>query len=135
MEWESPGVHDHIGRPLHRTVTARAGPRRSCTRLNRRMFDRASRRTCNTGSWHTPPASVSDHGASRDEEDRADPAGVTLHLFCGPDSERLRHRVPGWKEASVWVCGPTDFGHSLRADLVAHGLPQEAFHEDMFEMC
>jgi len=85
------------------------------------------------------PSSVLDPVAIGKLRADCEAAGVTLHLFCGPDSERLtgerlRQRVPGWKETSVWFCGPADFGHSLRADLVAHGLPQEAFHQEMFEM-
>jgi ferredoxin-NADP reductase len=42
--------------------------------------------------------------------------------------------VPGWKDASVWFCGPTAFGRALRADLLAQGLEPEAFHQELFEM-
>ncbi|WP_068635092.1 ferredoxin reductase family protein [Thauera butanivorans] len=66
-------------------------------------------------------------------------AGVRLHLLIGDgegrlDGERLRRTVPGWKDASVWFCGPSAFGRALRADLLAHGLPPGAFHQELFEM-
>ncbi|MBA2076900.1 ferric reductase-like transmembrane domain-containing protein [Rhodanobacter sp. PCA2] len=66
-------------------------------------------------------------------------AGVTLHLFASPQGglltgEHLRAVVPGWREASVWFCGPAAFGRDLCADLVAAGLPREAFHQELFEM-
>ena len=66
-------------------------------------------------------------------------AGVALHLFIDKKDgrltgERLRAMVPGWKDASVWFCGPTAFGRALRADLLAQGLEPEAFHQELFEM-
>ena len=69
----------------------------------------------------------------------AEAAGVRLHLFVdGQDArlngECLRALVPEWRQASVWFCGPAAFGQALRADLTAHGLPAEAFHQELFEM-
>ncbi|ENO90004.1 ferredoxin reductase family protein [Thauera linaloolentis] len=66
-------------------------------------------------------------------------AGARLHLLVGDgdgrlDGERLRRTVPGWKDASIWFCGPSAFGRALRADLIAHGLAPEAFHQELFEM-
>lgn len=66
-------------------------------------------------------------------------AGVRLHVVGsghGPrlDGARIRQEVPGWREASVWFCGPAAFGEALRRDLVAHGLPASAFHQELFEM-
>ena len=66
-------------------------------------------------------------------------AGVVLHLLIDKQNgrltgERLRAMVPGWKDASVWFCGPTAFGRALRADLLAQGLEPEAFHQELFEM-
>ncbi|WP_024889960.1 ferredoxin reductase family protein [Luteimonas huabeiensis] len=66
-------------------------------------------------------------------------AGVRLHLLLEAedgrlDGERLRRSVPGWREASVWFCGPSAFGRALRADLVAHGLAPGAFHQELFEL-
>jgi len=85
------------------------------------------------------PASVADaQGIARLRAD-AVAAGVTLHLFTGPEGGRLtgdllRTLVPDWKRASVWFCGPAPFGRVLRRDLVAHGLVPAAFHQELFEM-
>lgn len=66
-------------------------------------------------------------------------AGTRLHVLVDGcdgalDGERLRRNVPDWKEASVWFCGPAAYGDALRRDLVAHGLPATAFHQELFEM-
>lgn len=72
---------------------------------------------------------------------RADAEGaqVRLHLLVSPrdgvlSGADIRAEVPDWSSASIWFCGPPGFGHVLRADLVAHGLPPAAFHQEMFEM-
>ena len=36
--------------------------------------------------------------------------------------------------ASVWFCGPAAFGRALHTDLHAHGLAQDRFHQELFEM-
>jgi predicted ferric reductase len=69
----------------------------------------------------------------------AEAASVRLHLFIDRrdgrlTGERLRDAVPEWKDASVWFCGPTAFADALRADLMAHGLPAAAFHQELFQM-
>ena len=69
----------------------------------------------------------------------AEAAGVKFHLFIDQrdgrlTGERLRALVPEWKDASVWFCGPVGFANALRADLVAHGLPEQSFHQELFEM-
>lgn len=66
-------------------------------------------------------------------------AGVKLHLILSArdgrlDGERLRQMVPDWAQADVWFCGPSGFGHALRDDLVAHGLPRDRFQQELFEM-
>lgn len=66
-------------------------------------------------------------------------AGVRLHvLVSGKDgrlsAERIRHEVPGWEAASIWFCGPPAFAQSLRDDFVAHGLPADRFHQELFQM-
>jgi predicted ferric reductase len=49
--------------------------------------------------------------------------------------DRIRSVVPGWRDASIWFCGPTGFGEALRADFAAHGLPvEERFHQELFSM-
>lgn len=66
-------------------------------------------------------------------------AGVTLHLILSTrdghlTGEGLRARVPEWKSASIWFCGPTGFGESLQRDLVQNGLSEGDFHRELFEM-
>ena len=66
-------------------------------------------------------------------------AGVRLHVLVDArdgrlSGERLRAAVPGWREASVWFCGPAGFGQALRRDLTAQGLPARAFHQELFAM-
>ena len=69
----------------------------------------------------------------------ADAARVRLHLLVDArhgrlSGERLRAELPDWAQASVWFCGPPHFGRALRADLLAHGLPAERFHQELFQM-
>ena len=66
-------------------------------------------------------------------------AGVRLHVLVSSkdgrlSAERIRREVPGWANASVWFCGPPAFAQSLRNDFVAHGLPAERFHQELFQM-
>lgn len=65
--------------------------------------------------------------------------GVRLHVRISPrdgflDGPAIRAAVPGWREAGVWFCGPAGFGQALRADLVANGLPADAFHQELFQI-
>ena len=69
----------------------------------------------------------------------AQAAGIRLHVLVDArdgllSGERLRRMVAGWRDASVWFCGPAGFGQALRADLLAQGLPARAFHQELFEM-
>lgn len=69
----------------------------------------------------------------------AEAAGVRLHLLVGRkdgrlNGERIRAAVPEWRSASIWFCGPPGFGQSLRDDFLAHGLPPERFHQELFQM-
>lgn len=66
-------------------------------------------------------------------------ASVRLHLRVdGKDArlngERIRSAVPEWRSASIWFCGPPGFGQTLRQDFLAHGLPPERFHQELFQM-
>jgi predicted ferric reductase len=66
-------------------------------------------------------------------------AGVTLHLFIDGrdrllDAEKLCNEIPEWKDASVWFCGPSAFGHALRQGLVSRGFEARHFHQELFEM-
>ena len=69
----------------------------------------------------------------------AEAAGVRLHVLVDDrdgflTGERLRKLVPDWQSASVWFCGPTGFGQTLRSDLLANGLASEHFHQELFNM-
>lgn len=69
----------------------------------------------------------------------ADAAGVHMHLLVSSkdgrlDGARIRAAVPEWRSASIWFCGPPAFGQSLRRDFLAHGLPPERFHQELFQM-
>lgn len=66
-------------------------------------------------------------------------AGVTLHIQFGGKEKRLDcedicSEVAEWNAASVWFCGPPAFGHSLRHDFRAKGLPAKHFHQELFQM-
>ncbi|MBO9515697.1 MAG: ferric reductase-like transmembrane domain-containing protein [Variovorax sp.] len=67
-------------------------------------------------------------------------AQVRLHLLIDArdgrlTGERIRDRVPDWREASIWFCGPAGFGEALRRDFAAQGFPvDERFHQELFSM-
>lgn len=67
-------------------------------------------------------------------------AGVRLHVMVdGRDGRltggRIRETVPDWRNASLWFCGPTGFGATLRRDFAAQGFPVEKrFHQELFAM-
>ena len=50
------------------------------------------------------------------------------------DGKRIRAEVPDWSSASIWFCGPPGYGQALRKDFIAHGLPPERFHQELFQM-
>jgi predicted ferric reductase len=49
-------------------------------------------------------------------------------------ADRLCAAVPDWQSADVWFCGPMAFGHALRRDLLAKGLPGHDFHQELFNL-
>ena len=66
-------------------------------------------------------------------------AGVTFHLLIDArdgllTGERIRAAVPDWRAASIWFCGPEGFGHAIRKDMTAHGVPVTRFHQELFQM-
>lgn len=66
-------------------------------------------------------------------------AGVNLHIFVSGkdeklDAEKIRALAPEWRSASVWFCGPTGFGASLKRAFRAAGLHADDFHQELFEM-
>jgi predicted ferric reductase len=78
------------------------------------------------------------HAISLMERD-ATAAGVHLHVLWDErdgrlNAARLTAQVPDWQAADVWFCGPAAFGQTLKKDLVALGLPDARFHQELFEM-
>ncbi|HMO47453.1 MAG TPA: ferric reductase-like transmembrane domain-containing protein [Rubrivivax sp.] len=66
-------------------------------------------------------------------------AGVRLHVLWDErdgllNAQRLVDTVPDWRDADLWFCGPAGFGRALRRELVARGLPEARFHQELFEM-
>lgn len=67
-------------------------------------------------------------------------AGVTIHVLVDArdgllDGERIRKAVPGWREASIWFCGPIGLGAALRRDFAAAGMDLDGrFHQELFAM-
>ncbi|MDP3088501.1 MAG: ferric reductase-like transmembrane domain-containing protein [Methylotenera sp.] len=69
----------------------------------------------------------------------AEAAGVKLHLMINSqdgylDGEIIRAKIPDWKQADIWFCGPALFGKKIRSDLVMNGLDEHKFHQELFEM-
>ena len=66
-------------------------------------------------------------------------ANIRLHLWVSSEDgrltpEQIRALVPGWKDSSIWFCGPLAFGAALRRDFIRHGLAPAHFHQELFEM-
>ncbi|HEY6633578.1 MAG TPA: ferric reductase-like transmembrane domain-containing protein [Rhizobiaceae bacterium] len=86
------------------------------------------------------PTTDYDEQAERNMRADAAAAGVRLHfLLTGRDGrldgERIRAEVPGWRDASIWFCGPIPFGVALKRDFAAHGFPVAThFHQELFSM-
>ncbi|WP_372741067.1 ferric reductase-like transmembrane domain-containing protein [Neptunomonas sp.] len=85
-----------------------------------------------------PTAELSDKAITKLKAD-AKAAGVNLHILVSAkdgrlNGQRIRESVPEWQYASVWFCGPSAFGQSLRQDLIANGMAEERFHQELFEM-
>lgn len=85
------------------------------------------------------PTAEFDQAAIDDLKADAEAAGVRLHLLVDGkegrlNGERIRAAVPEWQSASIWFCGPPGFGRALRDDFLAHGLPPEHFHQELFQM-
>jgi predicted ferric reductase len=103
-----------------------------------RMKQRAATPDARTIELFHPTAEFEQAAIDRLTAD-AEAAGVRLHLLVdGKDGrlngERIRAAVPEWRSASIWFCGPPGFGQALRDDFLAHGLPPERFHQELFQM-
>ncbi|WP_445500718.1 ferredoxin reductase family protein [Microvirga sp. G4-2] len=86
-----------------------------------------------------PTADYSDEAITKLRAD-AEAAGVHLHVLHDKrdgrlTGERIRAAVPGWREASLWFCGPAGFGEALRRDFARQGLKvAKRFHQELFAM-
>ncbi|MDR2015160.1 MAG: ferric reductase-like transmembrane domain-containing protein [Azoarcus sp.] len=80
-----------------------------------------------------------DGAFAKNLEQLARAADVALHMIVDGrdrrlDAERLCGEVPEWKNASLWFCGPSGFGHALRQGLVSRGFEARRFQQELFEM-
>lgn len=103
-----------------------------------RLKQRAAAPDAITVDLFHPTAEFDQTAIGRLTEDAA-AARVRLHLLVNDkngrlNGERIRAMVPEWRSASIWFCGPPGFGQSLRTDFLAHGLPPERFHQELFQM-
>lgn len=62
---------------------------------------------------------------------------VRLHVWLTEESGRLTaahimRAVPEWKSASIWFCGPAEFGKQLQSDFRAAGMAPGEFHQELF---
>ena len=87
--------------------------------------------------FHTT-AAYDPHAIGLMTQDAQD-AGVRLHVLWDQrdgrlDANHIVAKVPDWKNADVWFCGPAKFGQSLRQTLMAMGMDGRSFHQELFEM-
>ncbi|MCB1835275.1 MAG: ferric reductase-like transmembrane domain-containing protein [Geminicoccaceae bacterium] len=67
-------------------------------------------------------------------------ANVRLHVLIDErdgflSAERICETVSQWRDASIWFCGPSGFGKSLRADFANRKMDTDArFHQELFAM-
>ena len=69
----------------------------------------------------------------------ADAAHVALHVLVDArdgllTAQRIVDAVPDWRKSDVWFCGPAPMGRSLRKALIAMGMADSAFHQELFAM-
>ncbi|SNQ44247.1 ferredoxin reductase family protein [Cellulophaga lytica] len=65
-------------------------------------------------------------------------ANINLHVFETSKSalisgEHIRNSVLSWKSASVWFCGPSKMGKSIKKDFKQNDFNSK-FHQELFEM-
>lgn len=66
-------------------------------------------------------------------------ANINLHLFNTLENERIsgekiRHSVLNWKSTSIWFCGPSKMGTSIKKDLKKNEFNIKNFHQELFKM-
>ena len=72
-------------------------------------------------------------------QDDARKAKVTLHVLVDArdgflNAERIVQAVPKWEASDIWFCGPAGFGRDLRRDFKGRGIPDDDFHQELFDM-
>ncbi len=65
-------------------------------------------------------------------------ANINLHLFETYTSvlvsgKHIRNYVSDWQSASVWFCGPSTMGKSIKKDFKTNGFNSK-FHQELFEI-
>ena len=108
-------------------------------RLEHLAAERASGRSVRQRIVMFHPAGAAEEAALDLLRADAERAGVELHVLVDKrdgrlSGESIRAAVPDWRDASLWFCGPTAFGESLRADFAAQGLDTRHFHQELFAM-
>lgn len=56
-----------------------------------------------------------------------------IHPWLGADGDDAAHLLPAVTDTDVFACGPDGWTGGLRHDLLAAGLPAEAFHAETFD--
>jgi len=69
----------------------------------------------------------------------AEKVGVKLHVVVANkegrlNAEKISQKVPGWKNSTIWFCGPKEFGKALRHDFIVKGLNNDNFYYELFDM-
>ncbi|MDR2838219.1 MAG: ferric reductase-like transmembrane domain-containing protein [Azonexus sp.] len=104
-----------------------------------RMQHLAGRQDGRTVNLFHTTADVDEDAFARLKAD-AQAANIELHLLIDArdgrlTGERIRNLVPGWRDASIWFCGPAGFGEALKRDFAAQGFPvAKDFHQELFNM-
>lgn len=106
--------------------------------LAQQQLEHASRPPPEVDLFHST-TDVDEKALSKLKAD-AEAANVRLHIYVDARNgrltgDRIREAVPEWRAASIWFCGPSAFGVSLREDFAAAGLPVTTrFHQELFAM-
>ena len=86
------------------------------------------------------PTADHDEEALRKLAADAEAAGINVHILVDArdgllSGDYIRKAAPGWRDASIWFCGPVGLGNALRRDFFAQGVDIEgSFHQELFEM-
>jgi predicted ferric reductase len=84
-------------------------------------------------------ARASDHALVERVTNLTQQAGVALHLSISGKNpavtaQSIFENVPDFLKHTVWFCGSTGFGETIKRGLLKKGLPSRRFHQELFEM-